>query len=479
MTSRFSTASAPYGPGALAEAGALTDGALMAELTHYKRAVARRHRLVSPDQLERFLPDGELFISTKVDGELWFLVKRGGEVALVAFNGRVLTGVPVVTEAAQQLAGVESGLFAGELFAVNRTGAGRPRVQHVAQALRDDARAGDLGFKVFDLIELEGEPWLGQPFGARWERLEQLFGQGRRCATVTTERGDKARARALYVDWVQGGRFEGLVVRSEVGVGFKVKPEIALDAVVVAYAEGKNGDESELRELHLALLRDDGDLHLLGSVGSGLDAAARAEWGPWLADNQVPASYRLASREHTLCQFVRPEKVVEVRVSDLLAGDVADEPTRRMVLRYEEGAGYSPLEPMPIPALIHPVYKGTRPDKTVSPECVGMQQVETWLLPEPAAPRAQAATTSAATTLDRQVWVKVWRGATMVRKVLVLRREDGDPQFAPFIVHFTDYSAGRKDPLQTSLRVASSEERARAIAAAWIEENVKRGWEPA
>ncbi|MCA9514653.1 MAG: ATP-dependent DNA ligase [Myxococcales bacterium] len=477
-TSRFYTVAAPYGGGALTDPGALTDGALMAELTHYKRAVAKRHRLVSPDQLERFLPEGELFVSTKVDGELWFLAKRGGEVALIAFNGRVLTGVPVVTEAAQQLAGVESGLFAGELFAVSR-GGGRPRVQHVGQALRDEARAGELGFKVFDLIELDGEAWLPRSFGARWERLEQLFGQGRRCASVTTERGDKARARALYVDWVQSGRFEGLVVRSEVGVGFKVKPEITIDAVVVAYAEGKNGEESELRELHLALLREDGDLHLLGSVGSGLDGAARAEWGPWLEANQVPASYRLASREHTLCTFVRPEKVVEVRVSDLLAGDVADEPTRRMVLRYAEGAGYEPLEPMPIPAMIHPVYKGSRPDKTVTPECVGMQQIDTWLLPEPAAPRPQATTTSAATTLERQVWKKVWRGATMVRKVLVLRREDGDPQYPPFIVHFTDYSAGRKDALQTSLRVASTESRARELAAGWIEENVKRGWEPA
>ena len=201
-TSRFYTVAAPYGGGALTDPGALTDGALMAELTHYKRAVAKRHRLVSPDQLERFLPEGELFVSTKVDGELWFLAKRGGEVALIAFNGRVLTGVPVVTEAAQQLAGVESGLFAGELFAVSR-GGGRPRVQHVGQALRDEARAGELGFKVFDLIELDGEAWLPATLGpelseATWRQwwLDWDVPSGSHTMSVRATDGDGATQTA-------------------------------------------------------------------------------------------------------------------------------------------------------------------------------------------------------------------------------------------------------------------------------------------
>ena len=44
------------------------------------------------------------------------------------------------------------------------------------------------------------------------------------------------------------------------------------------------------------------------------------------------------------------------------------------------------------------------------------------------------------------------------------------------MVHFTDYSAGRKTPLETAIRTASTLEGAERVVAAWIEENVKKGW---
>jgi hypothetical protein len=47
------------------------------------------------------------------------------------------------------------------------------------------------------------------------------------------------------------------------------------------------------------------------------------------------------------------------------------------------------------------------------------------------------------------------------------------------VVAFTDFSPGRKEPLQRELRVASSEPRIRALAAAWEAENIKKGWTPA
>jgi hypothetical protein len=64
-----------------------------------------------------------------------------------------------------------------------------------------------------------------------------------------------------------------------------------------------------------------------------------------------------------------------------------------------------------------------------------------------------------------------------VRKAVVIQTNKAGAEFPAFVAHFTDYSSGRKEPLQTSLRVASSREAIDGILAAWIADNVKKGWD--
>jgi len=47
------------------------------------------------------------------------------------------------------------------------------------------------------------------------------------------------------------------------------------------------------------------------------------------------------------------------------------------------------------------------------------------------------------------------------------------------VVAFTDFSSGRKEPLQRELRVASTREKLEEHLKAWEGENVKKGWSPA
>jgi ATP-dependent DNA ligase len=85
--------------------------------------------------------------------------------------------------------------------------------------------------------------------------------------------------------------------------------------------------------MSVALLRDDGRWQLLGAVGTGFSEEDRAEWHGRLSSREVPSTFRLANREGTLSKFVRPEIVIEVRVSDLLESDSWDAPIRRMCPR--------------------------------------------------------------------------------------------------------------------------------------------------
>ena len=73
------------------------------------------------------------------------------------------------------------------------------------------------------------------------------------------------------------------------------------------------------------------------------------------------------------------------------------------------------------------------------------------------------------------------RGDVAVRKLVVwethkheVGRELGYPAY---VVQFTDFSAGRKDPLQREVRLAASRTAAMTIADEMIAEGIKKGWE--
>ena len=47
------------------------------------------------------------------------------------------------------------------------------------------------------------------------------------------------------------------------------------------------------------------------------------------------------------------------------------------------------------------------------------------------------------------------------------------------MVHWTDYSPNRKDPIKRDVRLAPDEAAATTIAEEMVADGVKRGWEPA
>ena len=65
-----------------------------------------------------------------------------------------------------------------------------------------------------------------------------------------------------------------------------------------------------------------------------------------------------------------------------------------------------------------------------------------------------------------------------VRKLVVWETGKQSLGFAPYVVHWTDFSAGRKAPLAREVRLAPTEQEAMRLADQMVEDNVKKGWEP-
>jgi len=475
----------PLGDGEKAPAGSILDPELSKLVSGYKRTIASRYRSLTPEELDQ-LPKGGLWVSPKIDGQIWFLVVDGKEHALVAPNGKVVMGdIPVLKEAKKTVVKRAKGrvVLAGELFALRK--GGRPRCGDVAKLLGggDDAEVSRMGFHVFDLLtggDAEN-PGPMPDYADRLDALRRLCEGGKRLQAIKTVEVEGAGDVPEYFEeWAEGGKGEGLVVRSkEIGRIFKVKPTFSIDAAVIAFTE--RADENDaVRSMLLAVIREDGQFQVIGSCGNMGTSKFRKKMYKELAPHAIESGYSYASSSGALFKFVDPKLVIQVKVSDIQTEDSSGKPIKRMVLDLQDGR-WNPVAPMTGVSILHPVFERIRDDKEVNATDVRAKQILERVHIEDLDQKAEKVEKPKSELLTRKVWVKTTKGTQAVRKLLVWKtnKEKQDPDWPAYVVHWTDYSPNRKDPLKRDVRRAPDEDAAEAIADEMITKGVKRGWKEA
>jgi hypothetical protein len=122
-----------------------------------------------------------------------------------------------------------------------------------------------------------------------------------------------------------------------------------------------------------------------------------------------------------------------------------------------------------------PTFGRLRADKDFSPDAVRLAQLTRRDI---AAPELINRSLPVLEVVRREVYAKEVKGAWAVRKLVVGRRAATAGAF-PFVIFWTDYSAGRKTPLEITTLFAHTESRAEALAKRLIEENITKGFERA
>lgn len=473
----------PLGNGLLSPAGSLREPELLKRVAGYKRVIAGRYSAISPAEISS-LPASSLLVSPKVDGHFWCLLAEEGEVILVSPNGKVISGdIPLLAEARKTVGKRAQGrvLCAGELFALRKNG--RPRPTDVKSALGGGSvdTAARLGFFAYDLLD-GGDaeaPQAAAEYAERLATLERLFEGGQRVRAIRTEHvHSHEEVRRLYDEWVEGGKGEGLVVRSFDGRIYKLKPLFTIDAAVIGFTEQTDASD-RVRSLLLAVMRENGQYQVIGSSGNLGSDQFRAELYQKLAPALVESRYRYASTTGALFRFVAPREVAEVEVTDLQTEDSEGRQIRKMVLDFDPVRGWQPLQLKAGISLIHPILSRMRDDKAVNALDVRAAQILERVDLDEIEVSAEKIERPVSELLRREVYTKVLKGNTMVRKLLLWKtnKETHDSHFPAYVVHFTDYSPGRQEPLQREVRLAPSAELAEALAAEMLAENIKKGWQ--
>lgn len=449
------------------------DAPLIETLSAYRRRIAGNYRPLPPEEIDS-LPPGQMLVSAKIDGELWFLVGRGKQTLLVNPLGRVIAGdIPVLAQTKSIPDGV---IVAGELHA--RVERRRARVGDLAAALGGGKKAqiDKLAFAAFDLVRDQSAAPPPATYEARHARLSALLPSTSHVSCIPYEMLQAAaQIRARFDSTVVTGQAEGLIVRLPGGLIYKLKPSITIDAAVVGFTV-KSDQVDMVRSVLLGLMHQDGRVQILGACGNLGNDQTRKDLFAKLNQRTIASTVRYASESGALYTFVRPELVAEIRVSDLQS-DRADGSVTRTPLMTLEKTGWLGRGISPCPRPIHPVFERLRSDKTATPADIRFEQVSGYLQVGHT-PRPEDAPLPASKVIRRDVWTKETKGQTALRKLLIWKtnKEKLDPSYPAFVVHWTDYSPSRATPLERDVRLAPDQALASKIADAMVAENIKKGW---
>ncbi|MCL2317157.1 MAG: hypothetical protein FWC46_08765 [Actinomycetia bacterium] len=449
------------------------DPADAARAIAYKRDVARTYIPLTPEQIDFRLGGTEFIVTRKYDGEMNVLFFDGQQAAIINRSGRVRTGLACVEDAAAALraAGVKQAVVPSELY-LDETD-GRTRVFQVMGALADESRTGALRLAPFDLLELDGAAFSPGSYADTHAALTRLFAAAALVAPVQAKPcRTKAEVKDVYAAWVEQEGAEGLVVRTELPLVFKIKPRHTLDVAVVGYSESAD-DPDAVRTLLLALMPAPGEYQIIGRTGNGFGEDIKRDLLRTLSGLTVESSYIEADSNRVAFHMVRPQMVIELLVNDVLF-DTLTGYIENPVLAFEHDRFVHKASVRGI-SVVSPVFVRVREDKTATAEDVRLSQIDDLAYVAPAALAASTAL-PASDLLRREVYVKEAGAKLMVLKFMAWRTNKPGPVFPAYVFHLTNYSSDRKDPLQREVAISDDEAQIRAIFDASVEANVKRGW---
>jgi len=472
MIAAAATAS-PLGPARLHPAGSLLDPALAALLRGYRRRSLSGVFTVSPGEVPSFLPPGTLHATALPGGSPWFLVLDQGEASLASAAGQVIEGdLPLLAEARSMVPRASGRtVVAGELVA-----AGQPTEAFLSAGER--AEVHRLSFVGLDLLS-GGDQRARMPLGAFDERLSvarRLLDGGRKVqvARVDTVSSPDAVA-SLYREIVDGQHARGLLLRSSQDRLLKVMPALTVFVHVVGFTDRTGG--GEVGSVLLALRRPDGPFQLLDLCTHLGDADARRSLHQLLAPLAAGSSFLHPGPHGELVRFVRPEVAVEIRANDVVTDDPLGRPIEAMALSFD-GGSWSPVRPGSSAHLVAPrVVRVLQPHESHR-ALMGLAQLadRCWIdgLERP----LTRPSLGQSAVVRREVWVKEQKGKKAVRKLVAWKtnKEQSDPDYPAYVVHWTDYSPARREPLDRAVHPAPSEEAANAIADRLLAEHIKKGW---
>ncbi len=434
----------------------------------YKKNIAKKFIAISPDEIEERLKSKEYFVTRKVDGEFDYLHFDGKSALLVNGYGKVKEDLPILRKVEELLKSKSISFLEAAVELHIKEDGKRVRVFELLKALANDVDS--ITISPFDLIMVNEDDYTHKNFKEKYKKLSEIFDSDIKPVELI-ETDSIKEVKNIYDKWVLGENAEGLVIKNETPLIYKVKPINTLDVLVLGFTVD---DDGLLRQMLVGLKHEDDTIQEVGRVGTGFGQEGKV----YLLDKLKPlkreSDYIFIDKKRRIAfQMIEPKLVIEIKVTEILAEYkyIIQNP----ILEFKEESGYHFLEKKNGISLIHPRYVRLREDKTALPHDVRFSQVgDIIYIHEEEEEELELRESE---IIFREVYTKKSKGKLMVQKFLVWKtNKSKNKKYPEYVLHYTNYSAFRKEPLKKDIRISNSREQILELKDQFIAKNVKKGW---
>lgn len=441
----------------------------------YKRQISSSFILIDGSCIKD-LEGGNYCVTRKIDGTMQMLFYRDGEVAAFSTSGAELRDLPCLKEFAAlvERAGLRSATAVGELYAV-LSPSGRERVFDVSRAVADESLHDRLKLAIFDLVDLDDQT-VSPDYREKLATIQKIFSGERVHPVEAREAATNVELAEIYNQWVTEDGAEGVVVRINSFMSYKIKPHHTIDAAIVGYTVRDTPNDDAVRDIMVAVMRPDGLLQQFAVTGSGIGTQQRKELYKLLSPLATQSNYIETDSRNVAFQMVRPEYIVELMVGDFLAEDSYGKAKMNTLLRYTNEEGYTVEASTPGVSAHHISILYLRDDKEMCEESIRLRQI-TDICPFSTQEAVSYKELPESQVIYRRVFTKGEGEKMMVQKYVVWKtNKEQTGRFPAYVFHLTDFSAGRKEPLKRDIRVSSNKKQIMALAEEFVAAGVKKGW---
>lgn len=444
--------------------------------SNYKKRVCKSFIAISPDQIDSRISGEDFYVTKKLDGEMNVIFFDGSNAFIINTGGKVRTGIPCVENVAKTLknAGLKSAIIPAELYVEEKNG--RTRVFDVLSAISKEDSIETLNLAPFDILEIDGQPFNADSFEQTYQKLSELFSESLNVKPVPFRKlSSKSEIKELFDDWVAAQNAEGLVIRSNLPLIYKLKPKHNMDVVIVGYTEASGDLKGQIRTLLLAMMTSEDCYQIVGKTGNGFTDDERKEFYQKLSKMHIDSEYIETDSSHVAFHMIKPEIVIEISINDILT-DANTSGITNHVLELSDNT-YKLLNTVSGISFIYPMFERIRADKQACVEHVRLSQASD-LVYIPDLDSCSSIELPKSELLLREVYKKEVKDKLMVIKFLVWKtnKEHIDENYPAYVMHYTNFSSDRKDPLQREIRISNNKDQILAIAQDYIESNLKKGW---
>lgn len=446
----------------------MIDSTLKKIFTDYKKYQASKYIPVRGDEILTKVFECENYsISTKYDGHLCFLVKKGKLVNLFNFNGIPFEREDLVSELDSRLD--RDSIFVGEIYLFDNDN--RTRSFDLQKQIGNIE--SEIKICVFDVVSYGDEQFDNHNTDRKKVIINELFNSDNKIHSVSeTVVSSRKDIQIEFDSRVNNFNQEGIIVRGFNGPIFKIKPKLTFDVVVLGYSTGYSNDYSLLRELLFGVLTEENEYLIVGKVSTGFTIEQRKDLKGKLESLKVESEIIEPSSSKLPFTFIKPELVIELESLDIVNENSSSNIFKPRI-KYSDSR-YLKISNDSSVSLISPIFKGFREDKEVSVDQVGLQQIERVISINPQ--NNSESSKKKSEILKRQVYFKESKGVKMVKKYFVWKTNDDSNNYPSYVYGKIDYSPTRADKLQRDLKVSNDENQIIDIFSKSIEKDIKKGW---